>query len=254
MKAEPHPRSQLTYRHIFLLATAALVGISSGIARAAEIAYTQEFRLQDCTFSDRGQNPFFIIDPGYHQTFMDEEGGMLEVTVLNETRMIAIPINGVSTTVKARVVEERESENGLLTEISRNYYARCKQTNSIFYFGEDVDIYNADGTQVVSHEGAWLAGQPVGENGDVAMPGLIMPGIFLVGSRYFQELAAPVAMDRSEHIAEGVTVTTPAGTFSGCVQTLDTNPLETPTKKGDNKIYCPGIGLTVDETLQLVSF
>ena len=50
--------------------------------------------------------------------------------------------------------------NGELVEVSRNFYARCTQTGDIYYFGEDVDIYE-DGV-VVSHDGAWLAGKERG--------------------------------------------------------------------------------------------
>ena len=65
--------------------------------------------------------------------------------------------------VETRVVEEYETEDGELIEISRNYFAFCTETGSIFYFGEDVDIYE-DG-EIVSHDGAWLAGVDGAEAG-----------------------------------------------------------------------------------------
>ena len=68
---------------------------------------------------------------------------------------------GESLTVLARVVEEREWKDGKLVEVSRNYYARCAQTSDIYYFGEDVDIY--ENGVVVSHDGTWLAGTDTGE-------------------------------------------------------------------------------------------
>jgi hypothetical protein len=57
--------------------------------------------------------------------------------------------------VQTRIVEEREAVAGELIEISRNFFALCDETNDVFYFGEEVDIFNPDGT--VSHEGAWRA-------------------------------------------------------------------------------------------------
>ncbi len=108
--------------------------------------------------------------------------------------------------------------------------------------GEDVDIYEEG--QTVSHEGSWLAGR----NG--AQPGLMMPGVFLLGSRYYQELAPGVAMDRAEHVAMGLAVTTPAGTFEGCVMAVDTTPLE--PDEETIKVYAPGIGVIVDGPLELV--
>ena len=82
----------------------------------------------------------------------------VQITVLNQTKKITFTdAEGESLTVYARVVEEREWKDGELVEVSRNFYARCVQTSDIFYFGEDVDIYE-DGV-IVSHDGAWLAGQ-----------------------------------------------------------------------------------------------
>ena len=78
-------------------------------------------------------------------------------------------------------MRERETADGELVEISRNYFAICRPSNSVFYFGEDVNIY--ENGEVVSHEGAWLAGV----NG--AREGMIMPGTVLIGARYFQEIA-----------------------------------------------------------------
>jgi hypothetical protein len=79
---------------------------------------------------------------------------------------------------------------------------------------------------------------------------MIMPGTFLLGSRYFQEQAPDVAMDRAEHVEMGLQVNTQAGTFDGCVKVLETTPLEPGAES--EKIYCPGVGLVVDDVVQLV--
>ncbi len=146
--------------------------------------------------------------------------------------------------VSTRVVEEREWVEGELVEISQNFFACCENTNAIFYFGEEVCIF-ATGT-CVSNEGSWRAG----ENG--AMPGLIMPGTFLLGSRYFQEQAPGVAMDRAEHTGMGLTLETPAGRLESCVEVLETTPLE--PRAESIKRYCPEIGLTFDDGVELVAF
>jgi hypothetical protein len=104
----------------------------------------------------------------------------------------------------------------------------------VFYFGEDVDIFEPDGT--VSHEGAWRAGEP--DEDSLAEPGIIMPGTFLLGSRYSQEVADGIALDRAEHVEIGLETTTEAGTFDQCVRVEETTPLE-PGKH--EKIYCPEI-------------
>ena len=98
--------------------------------------------------------------------------------------------------------------------------------------------------EIVSHDGAWLAGV------DGALPGIVMPGTFLLGSRYFQEVAPGVALDRAEHTAEGLVVETEAGEFEGCVEIIETSPLEPGAES--RKLYCPGVGLVMDDDLLLV--
>jgi hypothetical protein len=145
--------------------------------------------------------------------------------------------------LKARVIEERESEDGELVEVSRNFFAVCRETGDVFYFGEDVDDYEDD--EIVGHEGAWRAGV------DGAQPGIIMPGRFLLGAKYFQEVAPGIALDRGRNIAMGVSIDTPAGSFEDCVGVMDSSALD-PDAEGDLKIYCHGVGIVMDEVLVLV--
>ena len=227
----------------------------TGAATDAEPQFTQDFRFDECKFKNKGQNPHFILLQGY-QLFLEgtEDGETIQllITVLKDTESIDVPGIGV---VKTRVVEEREWIDGDLVEVSRNFFALCGQTNDVVYFGEDVDIcedglepngagFTCNGGEP-DHSGAWRAGS----NG--AKPGIIMPGTFLLGSRYFQEVAPGVALDRAEHVEMGLTVDTLAGTFENCVKVEETTPLE-PDADPSVKIYCPGIGLVVDSAAELV--
>jgi hypothetical protein len=84
-----------------------------------------------------------------------------------------------------------------------------------------------------------------------------MPGTFLLGSKYFQEIAwDDNAVDRGENIGMGLTVETEAGDFENCVEILDTNPAEgiCDIEEGGVKIYCPGVGLVMDEGLELICY
>lgn len=238
---------------LLALALVAWLGLGGGIAEAA-LPFTDDFRLEDCAWSSRGQqNPYFSLKPGYRLVLegeVEDDGELVEVmvqvTVLRQTERITfVSARGRTITVRARVVEEREWEDGELVEVSRNWFARCRQTSDIYYFGEDVDDYE-DG-EIVGHGGAWRSGQ----NG--ALPGIIMPGTFLLGAKYFQEIAPGVALDRGRHVDMGLEVPTAAGTFDDCVAVLDSNALE-PGAEGDLKIYCPGIGLVMDEELVLTDF
>ena len=231
---------------LFVAALAAIIAAGAGVVLAPgpEGQFTSEFALKSCRFTDRGANPLFNLRPHSQSEFRGLEDGetrTLRITVLGETERVRVP--GVGT-VKARVVEEREWADGELVEISRNFYAVCEQTQDVFYFGEDVDLY-ADG-EIVGHEGKWRAG----EQG--ALPGIIMPGRFLLGSRYVQEHAPGVAMDRAEHAEMGLRIKTAAGTFDGCVTIMETTPLD--PDEAHEKAYCPGVGLVRDGGLELARF
>lgn len=212
-----------------------------------EPEFTDDFLVEDCTFTTRGSNPFFSLEPCYQLVLAGVDEGVnveLFITVLDEIKEIKIILDGRLRRIRTRVIEEREFMDGELFEISRNYYARCKETNNIFYFGESVCFYK-DGECVDTH-GSWQAGV----NG--AMPGIIMPGSFLLGARYFQEVAPGVALDRAEHIAMSQTITVPAGTFNDCVTVEESSPLD-PGGAGE-KTYAEDIGFITDGTLHLISY
>jgi len=227
------------------LTLTALLALPSGALAQSGDGFTQSFFLQDCEWSNTGGNPYFILEPGRRLVYEGEDDGVQKrviITVLRDTRPVTLNIGGEPRTVVTRVVEEREFEDGVLVERSRNFFAICAPTNDVFYFGETVNIYEPG--QPVSHEGAWLAGR------DGAQPGIIMPGRFLLGARYFQERARGIAMDRAEHTRMNLTVDTPLGTFKNCVEVVETSPLEPGAESV--KLYCRGVGLVVDDVVQLV--
>ncbi|UCD49128.1 MAG: PepSY-like domain-containing protein [Phycisphaerales bacterium] len=196
--------------------------------------WTDSFGQEACSFSSLGRNSYSILIPG-HQLTLESPEEKVVITVLNETKMIG--------NVETRVVEEREEENGELKEVSRNFFATCREHGDVFYFGEEVDDY--DQGKIVGHGGAWRADEP----GSKA--GILMPGTILLGARHYQEIA-PNAMDRAEIIANDVTLATPAGIFHHCVRVEETSGLD-PDEKC-YKTYAPGIGLIQDEDLLLVSY
>src|SRR6185503_11220218 len=100
--------------------------------------------------------------------------------------------------------------------------------------------------QIVSHEGAWRAGVAG------ARYGLMIPGLPLLRSRYYQEIAPRVAMDRAEIVALGGTLTTPAGRFTDVLTVEETSALERDAREA--KRYAPGVGLIQDGALKLVRY
>ena len=228
------------------------LALASGYA-AAEVEFTTQFPLGSCQFATVGGNAYFPIVPG-RQTYYTNAACVaagrcddleeLWITMERETKRITLTIGGKTKTVYTRVMEERETEDGELVEISRNYVADCSPSRDVFYFGEDVDNYE-DG-QVVDHDGSWLAGR----NG--ARPGMLMPEDgFLLGSRYFQEIAPGIALDRGEHVRVGFSTRVPAGRFDFCLEVKETSPLE--PDDVSIKVYCRGVGLVRDEDLELTA-
>jgi hypothetical protein len=203
--------------------------------RGSQSDWRRDFRLDPADAVSSGRNRFFPLEPGYRLEFADG-GQRLVVTVLPDTLTIA----GIVT----RVVEERETHDGALVEVSRNFFAMSRRTNDVYYFGEDVDIYK-DG-KVVSHEGAWRAGRAG------ARFGLMMPGEPKVGMRFYQELAEGVAMDRAEIASLDDSLRTPAGSFTKVLRIHETTPLEPGHR--DVKRFAAGIGLVEDGSMRLVRY
>jgi len=207
------------------------VGVAT-LSCAAEAKFQDNFNVEKTTLANKGSNTYMILKPGYKLTLSDGKD-TLTITVLDETKMV----DGVRT----RVVEERETKGGRLDEVSRNYFAVDKATGDIYYFGEDVDIYDAEG-KVTGHEGAWLSSLKD------AKFGLMMPGKARVGSRYYQEMAPEEAMDRAEVVNVSETVKVPAGTFTKCLKTRESSGLESGV---EDKLFAPGVGLLKDGGFKL---
>src|SRR5437867_11941970 len=220
-------------RSIWLRSIIAVGMVVLTLAGCAGGAWTSRFLVESDEFVSVGRNPYFILEPGY--TLVLEGGNaQLIITVLNETKQV----DGVET----RVVEERETKDGQLIEVARNYFAISKRTNDVFYFGEDVDMYK-DG-KVVNHDGSWLSGVNGGKFG------LMMPGRVLLHARYYQEMVPNVAMDRATIVSMSEIVKTPAGEFKNCLKVEETSPLIRFTT--EYKYYAPGIGMVSDGELNLV--
>lgn len=226
--------STISFRGALALVLSSLV--ASGDAAAHP--WVQSFDVDMRALATDGEGTYFVLQPGFQLVLGDGEAGKgdrLVITVLGETR----DVGGVLT----RVVEERETSGGKPTEVSRNYFAIDPRTHDVFYFGEDVDSYKHG--KVSSHDGGWHHGS----NG--ARFGLIMPGTPVVGSRYYQEQAPGVAMDRAEVMSVDERAVTRAGAFEHCLVTRETSPLEPLAR--ERKLYAPGIGLIREGSLSLVS-
>lgn len=239
-------------KHSWLLALTISAVLMPGAVLAntnKKVDFTDTFPIGECQFSTTGTNPYFTLKVGRElhlnnwQCFADGECDEFEelvITVTPATRQVEFELDGQKIQVNTRVVREYEMTDGEFVEESHNFYAECKGTQDVYYFGEDVEV--ADG----SHPGQWLAG----ENG--ALPGIIFPGgAFQLGARYFQEIAGnDGALDRAEHVEMGLELDLPAGTYPNCVKIDETTPLN--AKELSEKWYCRNVGLVGDGDLKLI--
>jgi hypothetical protein len=190
------------------------------------------------TFTKEIDNPFFPLPVGHQIVLQGSESGtdlLVRITVLDEVETVA--------GVRTRVVEEYEAENGRVVEISRNFFAQTK-SGTVCYFGEDVDIFDAEGN-VTSNAGAWRA------DGDRFVPGIFMPATLEVGQAFQQEIAPGVAEDQAKVIELGDSTEVPAGIFDNTATLLDRNPLD---GSEGTKVYARGIGLIVDEAARMTMY
>ena len=67
--------------------------------------WQEKFDLTKCKLSTTGKNKYLILEPG-HQLILEGEDEKLQITVLDETKLV----DGITT----RVVEEREWNDGEL--------------------------------------------------------------------------------------------------------------------------------------------
>ena len=205
-------------------------------------------KLDPADFSTTIDNPKFPLSNLETKVFEGQEtdpdtGEVVTASLISTVLPRSAHVAGID----VLVLEESAYEDGELIERALDFFAQHKD-GTVYYFGEKVDNYE-DG-KVVDHDGSWLAGK------DGAEPGIIMPAVPTVGHVFNQENAPGVAEDQAEILALNVSVSTPAGDFTGCVKTADTSPLDPGTI--DFKWYCPGVGLVRDEGpdgfIELVSY
>jgi len=187
-------------------------------------------------FSATSTNPYFPFQVGSQWIYDGEESGVaihLEITALDQQETVG----GVAT----QVIQERETANGVLTEVSRNFFAQTSD-GTVCYFGESVDIYDSNGN--VTHEGSWRGDDP----GNA--PGIIMPASPKPGMKFQFESAPGIAEDQGSIVGSGPEEV-PAGRFTETIRIRELNPLD---GGKDLKSYAAGVGLIVDGTLRLTSY
>jgi hypothetical protein len=188
--------------------------------------------IDPANFVDRIDNPYFPLTPGTNFIYEGQSPQGLvhtEFFVTHNTKQIL----GV-TTVE---IHDTVTTNGELTEDTLDWLAQDKDGN-VWYFGENT-------MELIGGRPTTLAGTFVaGENS--ARPGIVMKAHPTIGDFYRQEFDLGNAEDFAGVESLSDTVTVPIGTFSNCLKTRETTPLEPDLHEA--KWYAPGVGniLTVD--------
>lgn len=214
-----------------LCATLALFGSGCGsdAARAEDesctVDETYDPNVVAADFSADVDNPLFPLPVGRTWTYREGIQDVV-VTVLAERKEVM----GVTCTV----VRDTVSSNGVTLEDTWDWYAQHVD-GSVWYFGEDTTEF-ANG-EPVSKEGSWESG--VGG----AKPGMIIPPNPTIGTKYRQEYLPCEAEDYGEVIALDATATVPTGSYTGCLKTHDSTPLD--PEVNEQKTYCPDVGLVL---------
>jgi len=172
---------------------------------------------------------------------------------LSATR--AFSLNGKS--VQCRQLEEIVYEDGVLQEISQNWFAQ-DDAGAVWYFGETVDNY-VDGS-IDNHDGSWLVGGPTQpgdpiETATATKPGLFMPAAPHPGDQWKPEDLFPFVDETVTLLKAGVELELAAGDFQGVILTRETSLLKGSTP--EKKWYAPDVGVVqvkgASEYLEIVA-
>jgi len=212
-------------------------------ARGADVdGFVTTFDVKPERFAADGKNDFFVLQPGYQLTLEGNVSGRpmrLLVTVLDATKTID--------NVPTRVVERREIVDGQTVNVARDFLAIDKETNDVYRFGREVDVYERDkGARLGSR---WESGK------DDARFGLLMPAKPQEGQKFLQANARKVSTDRLEILGVNVRGEVPAGVFEKCVKarlTAATGAGYARESSPRVQVFAPAVGLIVDGDLKLV--
>jgi hypothetical protein len=190
--------------------------------------------IDPANFLNAITNPYFPLTPGTTFIYEGQTSQGLEhdeFFVTHNTRTIlGVTCVEVHDTVKV---------NGELTEDTLDWFAQDKDGN-VWYFGENT--HELSGGLITTIGGTFMAGA------DGAKPGIVMKAHPMIGDFYRQESSLANAEDFAEVTSLTKSVLVPAGSFSNCLQTRETSPLEPDLQ--EDKYYALGVGnvLTVDAT------
>lgn len=206
-----------------------------GALRSAE----DSVGVQDGTMSTPPQglsatvdHPFVPLATISTKHFIGEELDETGNTITTRVEETVIPHPTQVAGFAATVVTVADYHDGQLHDTTADYFAQGAD-GTVYYLGEQVDA-SAQGIGSRHDGGSWRSGDQGAE------PGVFMPADPVMGDTFVPEHVPDVALEQTTVIAVEQTVTTPAGTFEGC---LITKEVGLPTGVTEEKTYCPEVGL-----------
>lgn len=204
--------------------------IQHSLAHEGEVlgeTYTPDIKPEN--FSAEITNKYVQLPIGKRLTYqatIEEGRETIETEVLPDTKTIM----GIET----RIYLERILLNQVLVQETEKYLAQ-DTSGDVWYFGESVNNY-VEGV-VDNQDGSWLAGE------NEAQPGIWIQANPVVAVSFKQKFLHDVVEDTSEVVSISERVETPYKTYTECVQTFDTTPLD--PLAVEHKYYCPEVGALV---------
>jgi len=203
----------------------------------------RDWFLKGDDLAPRGHNPYFLpLTPG-HKSILEKpdnsgEKFRRETSVLDQTE--PFEVEGLGKFETAIVQDEEFVEEELVFRVHR-WIAIDKTTNSVHLFGLVAWEIDDEGYAVV--DDTWRAGENQG--GKVVRPGLLMPGIVTIGSRFLVGGPDNASRGGFEVTETGISTTAPAGTFEKCVRLRERELVEE-KKEVVDRVWCSQVGLVSD--------
>lgn len=183
----------------------------------------------------RVDNRWFPLRPGNRLVYRGTEDATKLRDVFYVTHKTQV-IDGVT----CRVVYDRVYEDGVLREVTTDWYAQT-EGGTVWYFGERTALLNRSG-HVVSREGSFQSGR------DGAEAGIFMTARPTVGRSYKQEDYPGHAEDTFTILDLSAHVSVPVIASDNALLTKETTPLEPGVL--DHKYYVRDIGTVREVTVK----
>lgn len=182
--------------------------------------------INPADFTTTIDNPYFPLIPGTTFIYEGETADGLEHDEFAVTHRTKVILG-----VRCVEVHDTVKLDGQLAEDTRDWFAQDLEGN-VWYFGENT--HELEDGLITTIDGSFISGE------DQAQPGIVMEAHPVVGDFYRQEFDLGNAEDFAEVAGLNATVSISLGTFTHCLKTSETTPLEPDLL--EQKLYCQGMG------------